>query len=63
MAAIKNGTERAQSLTIFYDNKSIFDDISLLHLENEFVDYHPDRKNIIGSLPAKDYTSLYIFCF
>ena len=30
------------SLSILYDNKSILDDISLLHRANDFVDHHPD---------------------
>ena len=35
--------KRPNSLFILYDNKSVLDDISLLHVANEFVDHHADH--------------------
>ena len=46
--------KRLNSLSIFYENKSILGDISLLHVANELVDHHPDQKNTFGSFTAKD---------
>ena len=56
--------ERLNSLSILYENKSIFDDISLLHAANNFADHQPDWKNTFDSFSAKDSCRfLYIFCF
>ena len=54
MAAIKNGAAILNSLSILYDSKLIFDDISLVHVANEFFDHHPDRKKTFGSFRAKN---------
>ena len=51
---LRMAQKRLNSLSILYDNKSILDDISLLHETNEFVDHRPDRKNTSGSCTAKD---------
>ena len=42
------------SLSILYDKKAILDDISLLHVANEFVDHHSDQKNTFGIFTEKD---------
>ena len=46
--------KRLKSLSSLYDKKAILDDIYILPVANEFVDYHPDRKNTFGSFTAKD---------
>ena len=55
MVAIKNDTKRLNSFSILYDNKSILDNISLLHVANEPIEHHPDRKNTLGSFTEKDH--------
>ena len=46
--------KRLNPSSILYDKKSILDDISPLHVANEFAESQPDRKNTSGSFTAKD---------
>ena len=55
MAVIKNDTKRLNSFFILYDNKSILDNISLLHVANESAEHHPDRKITLSSFTEKDH--------
>ena len=55
--------KRLNFLSILSKNKSILDDISLLHVVKKFVEHHTDRKTLLVVLWRKIFRSLHIFSF
>ena len=58
--------KRLNSLSILYENKSILDDILLIHVANDFADHQPDWKNTLVVFRQKiavDFCIYFVFSF